>query len=264
MNTSASTAIADRQLDWQENIAGLERWGSLAAGSVAILYGLSRRSRAGALLAAAGTTLFFRGATGHCPVYSKLGVTTARSSGDTRVALGGERGIHVHESIRLEKPLEEVYGFWRQIENLPRFMSNLERVTDLGNGRSHWVAKGPAGTSVEWDAEIINEIENKVIGWRSLPDSRVVTAGSVNFDRVRQGRTTQVSVNLQYAPPAGRAGALVAGLFSREPSQTIREDLRRFKQLLEAGEVPVSVPGSSENGSAAHGIPMKTGRRGRP
>jgi uncharacterized membrane protein len=111
-------------------------------------------------------------------------------------------------------------------------------VTDLGDGRSHWVAKGPAGVNVEWDAEIINEVENKVIGWRSIPGSDVVTAGSVNFAPIGSGRGTQLSVNLQYTPPAGRAGAWLATLFGREPSQTIREDLRRVKHRLETGEVP--------------------------
>ena len=104
----------------------------------------------------------------------------------------------------------------------------------IGSRRDLWERR------VEWDAEIINEIENQVIGWRSLPGSDVTMAGSVNFDRVRNGRATRVLVRLQYAPTAGRAGALVARLFGREPSQTIREDLRRFKQLLEAGEVPVA------------------------
>src|SRR5205814_3477281 len=102
---------------------------------------------------------------------------------------------------------------------------------------SHWVASGPAGLRVEWDAEIIHEVENQILAWRSLPNSDVVTSGSVNFDTVRGG-ATQVSVHLQYAPPAGKAGALIASLFGREPSQTVREDLRHFKQLLEAGEIP--------------------------
>lgn len=222
------------------NVAELERWGSIASGAVAIAYGLSGRSRSGTWWSAAGTALVYRGLTGHCPVYSTFGVSTANGS-DTRTALGGDSGIHVHESIRLEKPVDEVYRFWRRFQNLPRFMTYLERVEDLGNGRWHWVAKGPAGMRVEWDAEIINEVENKVVGWRSLPGSRVTMAGSVNFDTVRQGQSSQVTVHLQYAPPAGRAAAFVAQLFGREPSQTIREDLRRFKQLLEAGEIPTAI-----------------------
>jgi uncharacterized membrane protein len=157
---------------------------------------------------------------------------------DTRAALGGNRGIHVRESIRLERPVPEVYTFWRQLENLPRVLTHLEQVEELGNGRSHWVARGPADLGVEWDAEIINEIENKVIAWRSLPESDVVTAGSVTFTPIRGGRATELSVHLQYSPPAGRAGALVATVFGREPHQTIREDLRRLKQVMEAGEIP--------------------------
>ncbi len=181
-------------------------------------------------MAAAGSALLYRGTTGHCPVYSGLGVSTA--SKDTRTALAGNRGFHVHEAIRLEWPLPEIYRFWRSLDNLPRFMTHLESVTDLGNGRSRWVAKGPAGLKVEWEAEIINEVENKVIGWRSLPNSDVVTAGSVNFDAVRNGRSTQVTVHLQYAPPGGRLGKVVAEIFGDEPRQAIREDLRRLKWLL--------------------------------
>jgi uncharacterized membrane protein len=218
------------------NVGSLERWGSVVVGSALVTYGLSRRTKSGAGIAAAGTTLLLRGTTGHCPVYSSIGVSTA--TGDTREALGGAKGFHVHEAIRLEKPLDEVYRFWRTLENLPRFMRHLESVIDLGNRRSHWIAQGPAGATIEWDAEIINEVENKVIGWRSLPNSDLVTAGSVNFDAARGGRSTQVTVHLQYAPPAGRIGKLIAQLFGDEPAQAIREDLRRMKWLLEAGEIP--------------------------
>ena len=236
-----TTSPVDRRGRWRNgNVAGLERLGSVATGTIAIAYGLSRQSRTRAWLTVAGTTLVYRGVTGHCPVYSTLGVTTARNGSDTRVALAGDRGIKVHEAVTLERPIEEVYSFWRRFENLPRFMTYLERVDDLGNGRTRWVAKGPLRTTVEWDAEIINEVDNQVIGWRSLPGGDVTIAGSVNFDSVRNGRATRVTVRLQYEPTAGRAGALLARLFGREPSQTIREDLRRFKQLLEAGEVPVA------------------------
>jgi uncharacterized membrane protein len=212
----------------------LERWASLATATSVVAYGLARRTVPGMCLAVAATPLAYRGLVGEWPR-----VANGRlARGDTRAALAGERGLHVRESIRLETRLDEVYRFWRQLENLPRFMTHLEHVTDLGAGRSHWIAKGPGNLRVEWDAQIINEVENRVIGWRSLPGADVVTAGSVSFSTVRGGRNTQVSVHLQYAAPGGRAGALVAALFGREPSQTIREDLRRVKQLLEAGEIP--------------------------
>jgi uncharacterized membrane protein len=211
------------------DIRELERWASLAAATAVMAYGLTRRSVPGVALAAAAATPFaYRSLVGRWPF----------ENGDTRTALSGDRGIHVRETVRIERPVSEVYAFWRQLENLPRVLTHLEQVTELDNGRSHWVARGPVDLGVEWDAEIINEVENKVIGWRSLPDSDVVTAGSVNFRPIRGGRATEVGVHLQYEPPAGRAGAFFARIFGREPSQTIREDLRRFKQVLEAGEIP--------------------------
>jgi len=215
-------------------LADAEDWLALGTGAIVLLVGASRRSVAGALLAAASAPLLYRGVTGHWPALLN-GVT---QPDDTRRALGGARGVHVRESVRLEVPLADVYRFWRRLENLPRFMTHLDRVTESADGMSHWTAAGPAGLAVRWDAEIINEIDNKLIAWRSLPGSDVVTAGSVNFDAARDGRSTQVSVHLQYAPPAGKAGAFVASLFGREPAQTIREDLRHFRQLLEAGETP--------------------------
>ena len=214
------------------SVSDAENWLAVSAGALLFVYGATRRSATGLCVAAASTPLLYRGMTGQWPAAAQ----PLLPSDDSRVALAGDRGIHVREAVRLEVPIEEVYRAWRRLENLPRFMSHLVRVTETDGRRSHWVAAGPAGLRVEWDAEIVNEVENKTLGWRSLPGSEVVTAGSVNFDRVRAGRSTQVTVHLQYAPPAGRAGAIVAGLFGRAPSQTIREDLRRFKQQLEAGE----------------------------
>jgi uncharacterized membrane protein len=165
--------------------------------------------------------------------------------GDTRRALHGIRGVHVRAATRLEVPIEEAYRFWRRLGNMPLFMSHLESVAELDERRSHWVARGPAGLRVEWDAEIINEVENDLIAWRSLPGSDVVMAGSVNFDRVRDGSSTEVRVHLQYSPPGGRAGALLSKLLGNDPAHAIREDLRHFKQLLEAREIPVAAAASS-------------------
>jgi len=216
------------------SLVDAERSITFGAGVLLLVVGASRRSAAGTWLAASSTPLIYRGLTGHWP---KIFNGHADRDG-TKSALAGPRGIHVQESIRLEVPIAEAYQFWRRLDRLPQVMTHLQRVTETGNGTSHWVAKAPGGMVVEWDAEIINEIENKLLAWRSLPAADVVTAGSVTFASVRGGRSTQVSVHLQYAPPAGKAGALVAQLFGDEPSQTIREDLRHFKQLLEAGEIP--------------------------
>ncbi len=221
------------QVHRSPSVADAEQWLALGTGTVLLLMGASRRSAMGACLALASAPLLYRAMTGRWPE-----VGDSVESTDTKTALGGDGGVHVRESIRLEVPLADVYAFWRRLENLPQFMTHLDRVTEGPDGKSQWVASGPAGLAVNWDAELINEVENKILAWRSLPGSDVVSAGAVNFEAVRDGRSTQVTVHLQYAPPAGRAGALVAALFGREPSQTIREDLRRFKQLLEAGEVP--------------------------
>lgn len=223
-------AVDDRTL----LLADVENWLALGTGTVLLIAGAARRSTIGACVAVSAAPLLYRGLTGHWPGVAHGGLR----SGDTKTALGGERGVHVRESVRVELPVADVYRFWRRLDNLPRFMTHLHQVTEAGDGTSQWVAAGPAGLAVEWQAEIVNEIENQVLAWRSLPGSDVVTAGSVTFDAIRGGRGTQVNVHLQYAPPAGKAGALIARLFGREPSQTIREELRHFKQLLEAGEIP--------------------------
>jgi uncharacterized membrane protein len=239
-STRMEFSMKDRRPTFYESTSGtsrssdLERWAGLAAATGLVAYGLSRRTVRSRWLAAAAAPFAYRVVAGHWPRF----VNGRPDERATTTALAGNRGVDVREAIRLEKPVTEVYRFWRRLENLPQFMSHLERVTELDDRRSHWTARGPAGMRVEWDAEIINEVPDKVIGWRSLADSDVVNAGSVNFDTVRAGRSTQVTVRLQYAPPAGRAGAFVATIFAQEPSQTIREDLRRLKQILEAGEIP--------------------------
>src|SRR5688500_18309291 len=149
-----------------------ERWDGVAMATAVVAYGLSRRSLPGVALAAAAAPLAYRGVTGEWP-------RLADGAADTRVALAGNRGVHVRESIRLEVPIDEVYGFWRRLENLPRLMTHIKEVRDLGGGRSHWIADGPADVlPVEWDAEIINEVPNKVIGWRSVAGSDIATARS--------------------------------------------------------------------------------------
>jgi uncharacterized membrane protein len=219
------------------NINNAERWASMAAGAALAAYGLSRRRGGGWMLAAVGGALVQRGVTGFCHVYDALGMNSAVGSGDTRRALGGRRGVHVDEGVSINRPIEELYHFWRNLENLPRFMRHLESVERVTDTLSRWRAKGPAGTTVEWNAEIINEVKPQVIGWKSIEGSDVVSAGSVNFDDAGPGRGTRVRVRLQYSPPGGKAGAAVAKLFGRDAATEIREDLRRFKQLVETGEI---------------------------
>jgi uncharacterized membrane protein len=224
------------------NVGGVERWASALGGAALAAYGIKHwseeRSVPSAMVTAAAAALIARGATGRCPVYAATGIDTADS--ETRTVLGGGRGVNVEEATTINRRPEELYAFWRDFERLPRFMSHLVSVKPLDERRSHWTAKAPAGRMVEWDAEIINEVPNELIGWRTLAHADVVSAGSVRFRRADNGHGTEVRVRLQYDPPAGRIGSFVAWLLGNEPSQHIREDLRRFKQLLEAGEVPTT------------------------
>lgn len=155
--------------------------------------------------------------------------------------LSAERGsVKVERVTTINKPIHEVYQFWRRFENFPRFMRHLESVEMLGEGRSRWRAKAPAGLTVEWEAEILEDRENEWIAWRSLPGSQIENSGSVRFSPAPGARGTELRVQLQYNPPAGALGRSVAWLFGKEPNQQIHEDLRRFKQLMETGEIPLS------------------------
>ncbi|HEY6199110.1 MAG TPA: SRPBCC family protein [Candidatus Binatia bacterium] len=151
--------------------------------------------------------------------------------------IGRDGSIRTGKSVHVNRPPEEVYNFWKNYENFPRFMYHLESVKVTGDKRSHWVAKAPAGMTVEWDAETIQDIPNERIAWRSLEGSTVPNRGEVRFERAPGGRGTIVRVAVEYRPPAGPIGAAIAKLFGREPGQQIREDLRRLKQLIEAGEI---------------------------
>ncbi|MGE3779258.1 MAG: SRPBCC family protein, partial [Pirellulaceae bacterium] len=150
-----------------------------------------------------------------------------------------QRGIQVVESMLIGESPEELYTYWRNLENLPHFMTHLQSVSSTGGGRSHWVATAPAwlGGKVEWDAEIVEDVPNTAIRWRSLPDSTVETIGAVHFHRAPGNRGTNVRVEMRYVPPAGRLGDWVARLFGESAEQQIREDLRNFKRRVEIQEV---------------------------
>jgi len=221
------------------NVAEVERWASALGGAALAAYGVKNLREehpvAGAMIAASAGMLIYRGATGRCPVYSATGINTADT--DTASVLSGDRGVNVEEAVTISRSPEELYACWRDLERLPAFMAHLVSVTPVDRLRSHWVAKAPAGRTVEWDAEIINEIPNELLAWRTLEHADVVSAGSVRFRPADNGHGTEVRVRLQYGPPAGKVGAAVAWLLGNDPAAQIREDLRHFKQLLETGEI---------------------------
>jgi uncharacterized membrane protein len=152
---------------------------------------------------------------------------------------GVHRPVHVVKSITVRRSPGDVYRFWRNFENLPRFMKHLESVTTNGN-RSRWRVKAPAGFHVEWDAEVIEDVENERIVWCSCDDASVTNWGSVRFRRAPGSRGTEVRVELDYDPPGGRLAATIARAFGREPGQQVHSDLKRFKQFMETGDVVAS------------------------
>jgi len=145
--------------------------------------------------------------------------------------------VNVTKSVTINRARETVYAFWRDFSNLGHFMSHVQSVTSTSQTRSHWVVAAPAGRTVEWDAEIVEDRPNERIVWRSVEGSDIRHQGSVRFDDAPTDRGTEVHVSLRYEPPAGQAGATIAKLFGEEPTQQITDDLRRFKQVMETGEV---------------------------
>jgi len=223
----------ERDREQDINVGNAERWFSGIAG-VAILAVGFRRRRWRRALWPLGSSLVGRALTGRCPVNRLIGRNSARADVRPHVArLSGGGGTRVERSVVVDRSPEDLFQFWRNFTNLPRFMDNLEAVTVLDEDRSHWVAKGPAGARVEWDAAIHNEIEDELIAWRSLPGADVDQAGSVHFIPVGDGMT-EVRVVLRYRPRAGKVAETVAKLFGEDPAQQIADDLRRFKQVVEA------------------------------
>ena len=218
------------------NLSSNERWLSLAGGGALSVLGFDGRGPS-LLSSLVGGYLLYRAATGNCMLYQALGVSTSESTVPQTAVTAGH-GTRVEHAVTVMRPAREVYDFWRDFENLPRFMTHLVDVETSTNGKSHWVAKGPLGTKVEWDAEVIVDIPGEAIGWKSLDGSDVNTAGSVRFRELSHDRGTEVRVNLKYDPPAGKVGIAIARLFGESPETQIRDDMRRFKELLEAGEIP--------------------------
>jgi uncharacterized membrane protein len=220
------------------NLGLVERWASIVGGVSLITYGVKKGSAGGKLLAILGGDLVYCGATGYSPLLRAFGL---RPRTNESASIPYQQGIRVDADINIDKPREEVYSYWRKLENLPRFMKHIRSVSAIDARHSHWVAEGPGGTNVEWNAEIINDQPNDLIGWRSLPGSDVETAGSVHFKPARGDRGTTVHVELQYLPPAGAIGAAFAKLMGNDPSRQVREDLRRLKQALESAGDSVQI-----------------------
>ena len=220
------------------NVGPTERILSGVAGTAMLALGLQRRTYAGLALAVAGSAFAIRSLTGYSALYDALELDSAHDGHS--VSRGVHDGVRVRKSFTVNRPPEECFQFWRRLENLPRFMTHLKSVQEFDARRSHWEAKSPTGGTVGWDAEILNERPNELIAWKSVGDSDVENAGSVRFRPAPGDRGTEITVELSYEPPAGRLGSAIAWLLGENPEFQVREDLRHFKQVLEAGEIPTT------------------------
>ncbi|MBD2102114.1 SRPBCC family protein [Leptolyngbya sp. FACHB-261] len=202
----------------QQNDA--ERWASIIGGGAMVLSGLRQGSLRGALMALAGGTAIYHGVAQQNSIQDALNQT-----------------LKVEKTVTINRPVEELYRFWHNFENLPTFMKHLQSVKVIDAKRSHWVAKAPLDNQVEWDADIIKEEENHLIAWASVEGADIDNSGFVRFQPAPAGRGTEVKVVIEYNMPGGTVGAAIAKLFGEEPEQQVGDDLRRFKQLMEAGEI---------------------------
>jgi uncharacterized membrane protein len=214
---------------------------SVALGAVLINAGLKRRGFGGAAAALVGGALVYRGATGHSFMYDRLGVSTGDSDAvldaprrdvTSRAAtVNARKAIKVEHRVSVAADRKTSYNYWRQFENLPQFMDHLASVEQTSPRRSHWTSKLIAGRGVEWDTELVNDIPDKLIAWKTIGRASVPHAGSVHFDETPTGSI--VRMVLEYEPPAGRSGRVVARMFGKEPDEQVREDLERFRECVE-------------------------------
>lgn len=227
METESNKIINSSETASQEGMTDTEKWASIVGGSAMVLFGLQQRSLRGVLTAIAGGSLAYHGVTAEKSLTDKVSEAT-----------GLNKAVKVEKTVTISnKSPEELYNFWHDFENLPTFMKHLKSVTVQDVRRSHWVASAPLGQTVEWDADIINDLPNQLIAWASIEGAEVDNSGFVRFQPASGDRGTEVKVVLEYNIPGGALTAAVAKLFGEEPEQQIGDELNRFKQLMEAGEI---------------------------
>jgi uncharacterized membrane protein len=219
-----------------------ERIASIVAGGLLLLFGLRNRSPVRLLLGLIGVGLIFQGAAGRNVVES---VRTGQP------LLAEPNGLRVKKSVTVNRPQAELYEYWRNLDNLPRFMPHVRSVQRHGAGRSHWVLSGPRGTVLKFDAQITVERPNQMIGWQTLPGAVMHHRGYVKFLPAPGNRGTEVHVALEYEPPGGAAGKLLGSLLGPVTEQQIQDEIRNFKRIMEAGDTPTTKgqpTGHSANG----------------
>ncbi len=234
------------------NVGDAERWASSIGGGLLVALGLKKGTLGGLAMAAIGGSLLYRGTSGHCHAYSALNIDTSdkhRSPVDEHV----HDGRLIKNSITIARPAGDLYAFWRDENNAPKFMQDIPEARKTGEKTSHWVASGPLGTKTEWDAEVIADDPGRMFTWKTLPGAMVPHAGTVKFEPATGGRGTVVTVELNYEAPGGIFGEAAAKMVGSDPNSVSRENLRRFKQLMETGEIAtIQGQASGRASDAAH------------
>ncbi len=229
----SNRAVEDKALVATDQVVGkqielgtVEHVAAMAAGALLMGIGMTRGGLPGALAKMGGAALILRGVSGYEPVYSALGLNMAKpGTGASR------RAIRVESSVDIHRSPQDLYKLWRDFENIPAFMSNLVDVQVMDNTRSHWTARAIAGTTIQWDAEIIKDVKNEMIAWQTVEGSSIDHAGSVHFEAIEDGGT-RMRVVLRYDPPADKLGAVIAKLFRGDPQTEIDQDLKRFAKIM--------------------------------
>lgn len=214
------------------NVTDNERYLSVVGGALLALVGLRERGWFGLALGLVSGDLLYRGITGHCHVYSALGLNPAARQDAARSR--PRQVIRLERTVTVDRPVDEVYRFWREVENFSSFFSSL-KVTRLSDVHSRWVIDLPGGASAEWNAKIINEADNTLIAWRSLDNADVDNAGAVYFTPAAGGQATEVRAVINYTLSAGNVGRALASVLGQDPDRQLASELQRMKVLVEAG-----------------------------
>jgi uncharacterized membrane protein len=232
------------------NVGQSERMVSVGLGAFMLssgLHNLTRNPIKGLIRTVLGGVLLYRGVSGHCPVYASVGKTKG---------VGHTPAINIRTGLIVNKPRQEVYEFWRKLENLPLFMKHLSTVTEIDSKHSHWEAEIPGGIGkVKWNAEIVKEEEGSLIGWQSVPNSMVDNAGKVQFRDALGGEGTELDVVITYHAPAGELGAGIAKALNPVLEKMVRQDIMNFKEYIETKHVSSSNLHTHSTGSNRAGDP---------
>lgn len=223
------------------NVSDQERKASLIGGAGSLIFALRRGGILGLALAAVGGLLSYRGITGYCPMFARWGKSTAKA---TDRGLFSTAPLHITTGVTIGREPQELYQFWRDFTRLPTFMKFITEVRPSGEDRIHWVAESPLGGKLEWDSEVVADVPNQRIAWRATEDSPINHSGEIRFRSAPAGRGTEVELDLNYEAPGGKLSKALGGFLNSMTEQAVREDLRRFKWLMEAREIPTNAVAS--------------------